>query len=86
MDQDMRDTTERALRLLKERFRTYNRAAEELGVTRQAIRDWRLRGAVSYLRVQQVSDITGIPIDELRPDLFRDPGDVSALSSGASAA
>ena len=79
MNETMRETTERALAILKARYKTYNAAAEELGVTRQALRDWRLRGAVSYLKVQRVSEITEIPIEVLRPDLFAESGENEAM-------
>jgi DNA-binding transcriptional regulator YdaS (Cro superfamily) len=42
--------------------------AKKIGVTPQAISQW---GVIPHARVAQVSLATGIPREELRPDLFR---------------
>lgn len=70
MDDHMRDAAEEALRRLKARYKTYSAAADELGLTRQAIRDWAIKGRVSHKYCMRVSDLTGIPVEELRPDIF----------------
>lgn len=44
--------------------------AEKLGITLQAVAQW---PRVPPARVHEVSDITGIPPHELRPDIFRAP-------------
>lgn len=70
MDKRMENATLDALARLKARYRTYSRAAEELGITRQALQDWRINGRVSHRKAAHVAQITGIPIEDLRPDLF----------------
>lgn len=47
--------------------------ARKLGLTRFAIHQWKLSG-VPAERVPAVSRITGVPLHELRPDLFDPPG------------
>jgi DNA-binding transcriptional regulator YdaS (Cro superfamily) len=42
--------------------------AKHLGVTRQAISDW---PAVPIDRLKDVEKFTGIPREQLRPDIFR---------------
>lgn len=66
----MQASAREALVALKARFRTYSAAAEQLGITRQALRDWRIKGRVSHHRVREVSKLTGIPLERLRPDLY----------------
>ena len=70
MDDVMQRSVDKALRILRQKFRTYGAAADELGITRQALRDWRAKGRVSVRRVKRVSELTGIPKHELRPDIF----------------
>ncbi len=43
------------------------RVARELGITRGAVAQW---GKVPAERIGAVSQITGIPLAQLRPDLF----------------
>ena len=45
--------------------------AKSLGVTRAAISAWR---EIPMTRVKEVSKLTGIPIQELRPDIFGEVG------------
>jgi DNA-binding transcriptional regulator YdaS (Cro superfamily) len=44
--------------------------AAKLGVTRQALSQWR---RVPSMRARAVSEITGVPLHELRPDLWPSP-------------
>ena len=70
MDEDLKQAAIKALHALHDRFGTYESAATELGITRQALRDWRTKGRVSITRVRDVSRLTGIPPSTLRPDVF----------------
>lgn len=51
--------------------------ARALGITMPAITHWKRRG-IPAERVQAVSRLTGIPLHELRPDLFDPPQRVEA--------
>lgn len=51
------------------------RVADQLGLTRAAVATWK---RVPAERVRAVSEITGIPLHDLRPDLFDPPAPVSA--------
>ncbi|MCW4579630.1 transcriptional regulator [Gluconacetobacter entanii] len=42
--------------------------AQRIGITTQAISQWK---RIPHLRVHDVAEATGIPLEELRPDLFR---------------
>ncbi len=46
--------------------------ARQAGVTRFAVYAWERTG-IPAARLPRVSQITGIPMDELRPDLFAGP-------------
>lgn len=46
-----------------------NALAEELGVKHPAIVQWKLRG-VPAERARQIEAATGVPLHELRPDLW----------------
>ena len=48
---------------------TLARLAREIGVTRGAVAQW---DKVPAERLGAVSRVTGIPIDRLRPDLFKE--------------
>ena len=50
--------------------------ARGVGVTRWAVHQWRLFG-IPASRVAAVSRLTGLPIHQLRPDLFDDPAHAS---------
>jgi DNA-binding transcriptional regulator YdaS (Cro superfamily) len=54
--------------------------AHGLGMTRAAIVKWR---QVPAERVVEVERITGIPREQLRPDLFRKSSTLSALEAAA---
>lgn len=69
-DKIMAAAVDEALTALRARYGTYAAAAKELDVTRQALTDWRVKGRVSHLRVRRVAELTGIPLDRLRPDLY----------------
>lgn len=66
----MRQAAHDALVRLQARYGTYTAAAEAIGITRQALRDWRIKGRVSHRYMTDVSRLTGIPVERLRPDLF----------------
>lgn len=66
----MREAAHEALVRLKAKYTTYSAAAEELGITRQALRDWGVKGRVSHKYASEVSRLTGIPPERLRPDIF----------------
>jgi hypothetical protein len=46
--------------------------ARQMKITPQALSGWRLRGSIPHMRARQVSEITGIPIWELRPDVYKE--------------
>jgi DNA-binding transcriptional regulator YdaS (Cro superfamily) len=50
-----------------------NALARALGIHHVSVIRWRHRGRIPAERVRQVSQITGIPAHELRPDLFDAP-------------
>ena len=56
------------------------RVADHLGVTRAAVATWQ---RVPAERVRAVSEFTGIPAHELRPDLFEPPAAVPAKAEAA---
>jgi Bacterial toxin YdaS len=70
MDTEMQLAVDDALTSLKRRFGTYGAAAAALGISRQALGDWRTKGRVSVARCRQVSRLTGIPTGVLRPDVY----------------
>lgn len=47
-----------------------NKLARAFGITHQALINWRNTG-VPAKRVVEVEKVTGIPREELRPDIFR---------------
>jgi len=53
--------------------------ARQIGVTRFAVQQW-LTNAIPAARVPAVSRVTGIPMHQLRPDLFDVPHDSAAAS------
>lgn len=67
----MQQAADEAVARLKQRFGTFRAAAEHLQITPQAIRDWRRMGRVSHRHMADVSALTGIPVEVLRPDLYR---------------
>jgi len=54
---------------LKEMGKSQEWLGEQCGVSRVAARKW-LKGRVPAERVLKVSEITGIPPEDLRPDVF----------------
>lgn len=51
--------------------------ARKVGVNRWAVQQWKASG-IPAARVPLVSRITGIPMEELRPDLFDAPQTIAA--------
>ena len=47
--------------------------ARALGIDHSSVIGWRKKGRVPAERVRKVSEISGIPLHELRPDLFDAP-------------
>lgn len=45
-----------------------------LGICPSTISHWQKRGEVPFWRAIAISEITGIPRWELRPDIYEDPG------------
>lgn len=56
-------------KLLKEKKYTYTSLARAIGVTPQAVKAWSVRG-VPPCRVLDVSKLTGISKNVLRPDIY----------------
>ena len=46
--------------------------AGKLGITRQAVNQWKRKGQIPVERVREIERITGIPRVELRPDIYGD--------------
>ena len=47
--------------------------ADKLGISVQAITDWKNRGRIPAERVLAVEEISGVPRHEMRPDLYPPP-------------
>lgn len=47
--------------------------AKALGVSAQAVHNWKLRGTIPAERAKDVAAATGVPLHELRPDLWDAP-------------
>ena len=47
--------------------------ADAVGVTHQAVSDWRKKGYVSYRKAAEVARLTGIPEFILCPRYFKEP-------------
>lgn len=47
--------------------------ADAVGVTHQAVSDWRKKGYISYRKAAEVASITGIPEFILCPKYFKPP-------------
>jgi DNA-binding transcriptional regulator YdaS (Cro superfamily) len=71
-------TAEAALRQLKRKFGN-NWLAERLGITSGAVGQWK---HVPLTRVRAISEITGIPYHELRPDHWPPPAHGNPQSTG----
>lgn len=52
------------------RGRTQSELARAIGVTQGAVSHWIVAGQIPVKRVPQIAKITGIPLAELRPDVF----------------
>lgn len=59
--------TDNALNLIRGKTRVA--LARKLGITRQAIGLWK---KIPAERVVEIEEVTGIPREQLRPDLYRD--------------
>src|SRR5210317_1982651 len=70
MDRALQRGVDEALASLRAVCGSYAAAADQLGVSRQALHEWRLKGKVSHTRVSDVARITGIPHRRIRPDLY----------------
>jgi DNA-binding transcriptional regulator YdaS (Cro superfamily) len=62
-----RKKRDRALERAIEKLGSSARLAARIGITEQAISQWR---RVPYLRVLEIERATGIPRTELRPDIY----------------
>ena len=45
--------------------------ARTMGLSDEAVRLWRARGKVPAERVVELEQLTGVPREQLRPDLYR---------------
>lgn len=45
-------------------------AAEELGVSRQLLHSWKQLGRVSGKYARPLARLSGVPVEDLRPDLY----------------
>lgn len=55
-------------------------------VTPQILHGWRTRGQIPVSRVQQVAKATGIPLWEIRPDIYDPPEKYFVRAMGLSSA
>ena len=69
---DMRAAAIQAREALKARFGTYAEAARELEISPQALHDWVKQGRVSHRQARRVAALIGVPVSQLRPDLYGD--------------
>lgn len=53
---------------------TQTALAASLGVTQGAVSQWMSAGVVPVRRAAQLNRLTGIPLDQLRPDVFGEVG------------
>lgn len=53
--------------------------ARGLGLSKSVIGNWRRRGGIPPAQVPRVSKLTGIPMHELRPDIYEPPEPSAAL-------
>lgn len=44
--------------------------ARALDITSEAVRQWLENGEIPLRRIKEVSKVTGLPMHELRPDIF----------------
>lgn len=70
----MSDDISHGMALIREQRGLLSKVAAEIGVTRAAVVKWR---RIPAERVSRVSEITGIPRHELRPDLWEPPAHAS---------
>lgn len=62
---------ENILRKWREENRlTQTELAERIGIDQPSLSRWERGGKIPAERVRKVSEVTGIPREELRPDLF----------------
>ncbi len=78
-----RDELEAIVRRLIKRFGTHKRLANALGITRSAVSQWR---AVPPQQCLALHRITGIPLHELRPDIYPAPDDTGNDEAATAAA
>jgi DNA-binding transcriptional regulator YdaS (Cro superfamily) len=72
-------TSDRAMTFIRAN-RLNSAIAKRLGITRQALNFWT---EVPWNRVLVVSEITGLPPHEIRPDIYPPPPEIAAISPNA---
>ncbi|KAA8387747.1 helix-turn-helix domain-containing protein [Acetobacter sp. DmW_136] len=61
-----------AINLAISRAGGVSRLADAVGVSPPSVIGWRRRKKIPDIRVRRVSEVTGIPLQKLRPDLYTD--------------
>lgn len=51
--------------------------AAAMGVTVQAVNQWRIRGKAPATRCRAIEQLTGVSVHRLRPDVFGPPEEVA---------
>lgn len=57
--------------------------ARRLGISRNAVSDWRSKQRVPVERVLDIEKLTGIPRHEIRPDIYPPPQSIEAAHEAA---
>lgn len=55
------------------KFGSARKLAAALGIAAPAITGWKLRGMIPAERARDIERVTGVPLHELRPDLWDAP-------------
>lgn len=76
----MRDAMLLALEKAAQRLGSYEAVWSELGLTRQNRTYWRKTGRVSHKAAPKLSELSGVPLHELRPDIWQ-PSDYRKIAS-----
>jgi DNA-binding transcriptional regulator YdaS (Cro superfamily) len=67
------DSTMNKVDMVIEAVGGQNKLAERMNVSRQVVYAWTKTGIIPVRRVLKVSEVTGIPVHVLRPDIYPAP-------------
>jgi DNA-binding transcriptional regulator YdaS (Cro superfamily) len=77
------DRAQDALQRAIDAVGTVTALAREVGVTPPAVHHWLSRRRVPHGRARDVSRVTGVPLAELRPDIWESPSRAEDLHEAA---